>query len=186
MTVASVLKETEARMAKSMDALHHHLGAIRTGRANPAMVEDLQVEAYGSVMPLNQLASISAPEARTLVIQPWDKGSMKAIEKAILASELGITPNNDGVVIRLAVPMLTEERRKQMVKQVHTHVEDAKVSVRNIRRDAIQALKQLASDKEVSEDEEKRAQDQLETLTKKYVEQSDSIGKAKEAEVLEV
>ncbi|MCA9834829.1 MAG: ribosome recycling factor [Thermomicrobiales bacterium] len=186
MTVATVLKDAEDRMSKSMDALHHHLGAIRTGRANPAMVEDLQVEAYGSVMPLNQLASISAPEARMLVIQPWDKGSMKAIEKAIMISELGITPNNDGVVIRLAIPMLTEERRKQMVKQVHTHVEESKVSVRNIRRDAIQQFKQLVTDKEISEDEEKRAHDQLETLTKKYVEMSEGIGKDKEAEVLEV
>lgn len=186
MTVASVLKETEERMSKSMDALHHHLGSIRTGRANPAMVEDIQVEAYGSVMPLNQLASISAPEARMLVIQPWDKGGMKAIEKAIMASDLGITPNNDGVVIRLAIPMLNEERRKQMVKQVHNHVEEAKISVRNIRRDAMQSFKALVSDKEISEDDEKRAHDQLETLTKKYVEMSDSIGKEKEAEVLEV
>ncbi|MCO5216862.1 MAG: ribosome recycling factor [Thermomicrobiales bacterium] len=186
MTVASVLKDTEERMSKSMDALHHHLGSIRTGRANPAMVEDIQVEAYGSVMPLNQLASISAPEARMLVIQPWDKGGMKAIEKAIMASDLGITPNNDGVVIRLAIPMLNEERRKQMVKQVHNHVEEAKISVRNIRRDAMQSFKTLVSDKAISEDDEKRAHDQLETLTKKYVEMSDSIGKEKEAEVLEV
>lgn len=186
MTVADVLKETEGRMSKSMDALHHHLGAIRTGRANPAMVEDIQVEAYGSMMPLNQLASISAPEARLLVIQPWDKGSMKFIEKAIQISELGITPSNDGVVIRLAVPMLTEERRKQMVKQVHGHVEEAKISVRNVRRDAMQSFKSLVSGKEISEDEEKRAHDQLETLTKKYVEMSDSIGKDKEAELLEV
>lgn len=186
MTVASVLKDAEERMSKSMDSLHHHLGAIRTGRANPAMVEDIQVEAYGSTMPLNQLASISAPEARMLVIQPWDKGSMKAIEKAIMSSDLGITPNNDGVVIRLAIPMLNEERRKQMVKQVHGHVEDAKVSVRNIRRDAMQGFKSLVSSKEISEDDEKRAHDQLETLTKKYVEMSESIGKDKEAEVLEV
>lgn len=186
MTVASVLKETEERMSKSMDALHHHLGSIRTGRANPAMVEDIQVDAYGSMMPLNQLASISAPEARMLVIQPWDKGGMKAIEKAIMASDLGITPNNDGVVIRLAIPMLNEERRKQMVKQVHNHVEEAKISVRNIRRDAMQSFKALVSDKEISEDDEKRAHDQLETLTRKYVDMSDSIGKEKEAEVLEV
>lgn len=186
MTVATVLKDTEGRMSKSMDALHHHLGSIRTGRANPAMVEDIQVEAYGTSMPLNQVASISVPEARMLVIQPWDKGSIKHIEKAIMASDLGITPNNDGSVIRLSVPMLTEERRKQMVKQVHGHVEEAKISVRNIRRDSVQALKTLAADKDISEDEEKRGHDQLETLTKKYVDMSDSIGKDKEAEVLEV
>lgn len=186
MSVASVLKDTETRMGKSMDALEHHLGSIRTGRANPAMVDDIQVEAYGSMMPLNQVASISVPEARMLMVQPWDKGSIKAIEKAIMASDLGITPNNDGNVIRLAIPMLTEERRKQMVKQVHGFVEDAKISVRHIRRDAMQSFKTLVTDKEISEDEEKRAHDQLETLTKKYVDRSDEIGKEKEAEVLEV
>lgn len=186
MSVASVLKDTETRMGKSMDSLHHNLGSIRTGRANTAMVDDIQVEAYGSMMPLNQVASVSVPESRMIMIQPWDKGSLKAIEKAIMTSELGITPNNDGTVIRLAIPMLTEERRKQMVKQVSSFVEDAKVSVRNIRRDAMQSIKTLTSDKEISEDEEKRAHDQLETLTKKYVDRSDEIGKNKEAEVLEV
>ena len=186
MSVASVLKDTETRMGKSMDSLHHNLGSIRTGRANTAMVDDIQVEAYGSMMPLNQVASVSVPESRMIMIQPWDKGSLKAIEKAIMTSELGITPNNDGTVIRLAIPMLTEDRRKQMVKQVSSFVEDAKVSVRNIRRDAMQSIKTLTSDKEISEDEEKRAHDQLETLTKKYVDRSDEIGKNKEAEVLEV
>lgn len=186
MSVASVLKDTETRMGKSMDALHHNLGSIRTGRANTAMVDDIQVEAYGSMMPLNQVASVSVPESRMIMIQPWDKGSLKAIEKAIMTSDLGITPNNDGTVIRLAIPSLTEDRRKQMVKQVHSHVEDAKVSVRNIRRDAMQAIKTLTSDKEISEDDEKRAHDQLETLTKKYVDRTDGIGKDKEAEVLEV
>lgn len=186
MNVASTLKESESRMSKSMDSLHHHLGAIRTGRANPALVEDIKVEYYGTVMPLNQVASVSAPEARLLVIQPWDKGAMRAIEKGIMASELGITPSNDGSVIRLGIPPLTEERRKAMVKQVGGHVEDAKVAVRNIRRDAVQALKSLVQDKEISEDEEKRAQEQLEKLTKKYTDMTDSIGKEKEAELLEV
>lgn len=186
MSVASVHKDTETRMSKTMDALHHNLGAIRTGRANPAMVEDIQVEAYGSTMPLNQLANISVPESRMLVIQPWDKGSIKSIEKAIMTSDLGITPNSDGIVIRLAIPTLTEERRKQMVKQGHGMVEDAKISVRNIRRDAMQSLKALMTDKEISEDDERRAQEHLETLTKKFVDRSDEIGKAKEAEVLEV
>ena len=186
MSVASILKDTETRMGKSMDSLHHNLGSIRTGRANTAMVDDIQVEAYGSMMPLNQVASVSVPEPRMIVIQPWDKGSLKAIEKAIMTSELGITPNNDGTVIRLNIPTLTEDRRKQMVKQVSSIVEDAKVSVRNIRRDAMQAIKALPSSKEISEDEEKRANDQLEAITKKYVDRSDAIGKDKEAEVLEV
>lgn len=186
MSVASILKDTETRMGKSMDSLHHNLGSIRTGRANTAMVDDIQVEAYGSMMPLNQVASISVPEPRMLMVQPWDKGSIKAIEKAIMASELGITPNNDGSVIRLAIPALTEERRKQMVKQVHGFVEDAKISVRHIRRDAMQSFKTLVTDKEISEDDEKRAHTELETLTKKYTDRSEQIGKEKEAEVLEV
>ena len=186
MSVASILKDTETRMGKSMDSLIHNLGSIRTGRANTAMVDDIQVEAYGTMMPLNQVASVSVPESRMIMIQPWDKGSLKAIEKALMSSELGITPNNDGAVIRLSIPPLTEERRKQMVKQVSSHVEDAKVSVRNIRRDAMQSIKALTADKEISEDDERRASDQLDALTKKYTDRSDEIGKDKETEVLEV
>lgn len=186
MTVAEVTKDTETRMGKAIDALHHHLNSVRTGRAVPALVEDLKVDYYGTTMPLNQLASISAPESRLLVIQPWDKGSMQPIEKAIMTSELGMTPNNDGQVIRLNIPPLNEERRKQMVKIVHGHVEDAKVAIRNIRRDAMSSLKTLMNKKEISEDDERRAHESLEALTKKFVEETDSIGKAKEHEVLEV
>jgi ribosome recycling factor len=186
MTVAEVTKDTEIRMGKAIDALHHHLNSVRTGRATPALVEDLRVDYYGTNMPLNQLASISAPESRLLVIQPWDKGSMQPIEKAIMTSELGMTPNNDGQVIRLNIPPLTEERRKQMVKIVHGHVEDAKVAIRNIRRDAMASVKSLMNKKEISEDDERRAHEALENLTRKYVEETDQIGKAKEHEVLEV
>jgi ribosome recycling factor len=186
MTVAQVTKDTEARMGKTIDSLHHHLNTVRTGRATPALIEDVRVDYYGTTMPLNQLASISAPESRLLVIQPWDKGSMGPIEKAILTSDLGMTPNNDGQVIRLNIPALTEERRKQMVKTVHSYVEDAKVSIRNIRRDAMSAVKALVNSKEISEDDERRAQEQLEAITKKFVDETDSIGKAKEHEVLEV
>lgn len=186
MTVADIKKDTESRMQKSLESLHHHLGSIRTGRANPAIVEDVKVEHYGTVMPLNQVASVSAPESRLLVIQPWDKGAMKAIEKAILASDLGLNPNNDGQVIRLAIPALNEERRKQLVKQVHGHVEEAKVACRNIRRDAMQHLKTLMNDKAISEDDERRASDNLETVTKKFIDEADEIGKVKEAELLEV
>lgn len=186
MTVADVIKDTETRMGKAMDSLHHHLNSVRTGRATPSLVEDVKVDYYGTSMPLNQLASISAPESRLLVIQPWDKGSMGPIEKAIQTSGLGLTPNNDGQLIRISIPALTEERRKQMVKTVSGYVEDAKVAVRNIRRDAISSIKTLVSNKEIGEDDERRAIAELESITKKYVEQADSIGKAKEQEVLEV
>jgi ribosome recycling factor len=186
MTVAEVIRDTETRMGKAIESLHHHLNSVRTGRAVPALVEDVRVDYYGTNMPLNQLASISAPESRLLVIQPWDKGSMGPIEKAIMTSELGLTPNNDGQVIRLNIPALTEERRKQMVKMVHGFVEDAKVSVRNIRRDAMGSVKTLMNGKEISEDDERRAQEQIEQLTKKFVEETDNIGKLKEHEVLEV
>ncbi len=186
MSVADVTKDTETRMGKAIDALHHHLNTVRTGRATPALVEDVRVDYYGTTMPLNQLASISAPESRLVVIQPWDKGSMGPIEKSIIASDLGLMPSNDGQVIRLNIPSLTEERRKQMVKVVHSHVEDAKVSIRNIRRDAMTSLKNLTSSKEISEDDERRAHEQLETLTKKFVDEADKVGKSKEHEVLEV
>lgn len=186
MTVAEVTRDTEVRMGKAINALHHHLNSVRTGRATPALVEDLKIDYYGTTMPLNQLASISAPESRLLVIQPWDKGSMQPIEKAIMTSELGMTPNNDGQVIRLNIPTLTEERRKQMVKMVNGYVEDSKVAIRNIRRDAMSSIKTLMQNKEISEDDERRAHDQLETLTRKFVDEADSVGKAKEHEVLEV
>jgi len=137
-------------------------------------------------MPLNQLANISAPESRLLVVQPWDKGSMQPIERAIQMSDLGLTPNNDGQVIRINIPALTEERRKQMVKVVHSNVEESKVAVRNIRRDALQSTKNLTTKKEISEDDERRAQHELEALTKRFVDEADKIGKAKEQEVLEV
>jgi ribosome recycling factor len=186
MTVAEVTRDTETRMGKAIEALHHHLNSVRTGRAVPALVEDIRVDYYGTNMPLNQLASISAPESRLLVIQPWDKGSMNPIEKAIKTSELGLMPNNDGQVIRLNIPPLTEERRKQMVKMVHGYVEDAKVSIRNIRRDAMASVKTLMNNKDISEDDERRAQEQIEQITKKFVEETDSVGKVKEHEVLEV
>lgn len=186
MTVADIMKDAETRMGKSMDALHHSLNSVRTGRASPALIEDIRVDYYGTTMPLNQLANISAPESRLLVIQPWDKGSMQPIEKAIQMSDLGLTPNNDGQLIRIAIPALTEERRKQMVRVVAGHVEDAKVAVRHIRRDAMQSIKTLLNDKQIGEDDERRAQTELEALTKKYIDRTDDIGKAKEQEVLEV
>ncbi len=184
--IADITKDAEQRMKGAMDALHHNLDAVRTGRASPALVERIQVDYYGTSTPLNQLAGISVPEPRQIVIQPWDRGAMAPIEKAIMQSELGITPNNDGQLIRLNIPMLTEERRKQMVKLVHNTVEESKIAVRNVRRDALSSAKDLLKAKEIGEDDERTGQQEIENLTKKYVDEADRIGKAKEQEVLEV
>jgi ribosome recycling factor len=184
--IKETLADAESRMGKSIEALHRDLNTIRTGRASPALLDRVHVDYYGTSTPLNQMAGISAPEARLLVIQPWDKGSIPDIKKAIMKSDLGITPNNDGTVIRIGIPPLTEERRKQLVKQVHHHVEDAKVSVRNIRRDSMNQVHELKNEKLISEDDGRRAETQLEEITKRFVDEADKIGKAKEHEVLEV
>lgn len=184
--IQDVLVDAEARMAKAMEALKRDLGTIRTGRASPALVERLTVEYYGTQTPLNQMAGISVPEPRLLVIQPWDRGSIGVIEKAIQKSELGLNPTNDGQVIRIGIPALTEERRKQLVKLVHNHVEEGKVAVRNIRRDAVHQIRELMSEKLISEDDERRGEQQADDLTKRFVEEADKIGKTKEQEVLEV
>src|SRR3712207_2397105 len=150
--IQDVLSDAESRMGKAMDALRRDLAVIRTGRASPSLVDRLTVEYYGTPTPLNQLASISVPEPRLLVIQPWDRGTMGAIEKAIQRSELGLNPSNDGQVIRLPIPPLTEERRKQLVRLVHNHVEEGKVAVRNIRRDAMAQVRELLSERMISEE----------------------------------
>jgi ribosome recycling factor len=173
-------------MSKALDALNKNLGTIRTGRANPALLDRITVEYYGTPTPLNQLSNISTPEARLIVVQPYDRSSIGTIEKAIRQSDLGINPNNDGTVIRLAIPPLTEERRKQMVKTVHATVEEGKVAIRNVRRDALSHARDLLTKKEISEDDERRAQTDLDALTKKHVEDAEKLGKAKELEVLEV
>jgi ribosome recycling factor len=180
------LRESEGKMKKSAEALRHNLATIRTGRASPALVEHLPVDAYGSSMPLNQLAGISVPEARLIVIQPYDASTMKAIEKAIQNSELGINPSNDGRVIRLAIPQLTEERRRDLTKLVRNRVEESKVALRNIRRESLDDLRQLEHEKLISEDEQRRAQERLQELTDRYTRDLDQIGAAKEAEVMEV
>lgn len=184
--VKDALNNAETKMKKTLDALRSHLGSIRTGRASPALVEHLQVEYYGTDMPLNQLANVSVPEARMLVIQPWDKGAIKSIEKAIQNSDLGLNPNNDGQVIRLGIPPLTEQRRKDLVKLVKKEVEEQKVSLRNVRRDGLNDLKKLEQDKQIGEDEHKRAQGELEQLMNRYTKQLDQMGQTKEQEVLEV
>jgi len=184
--INDVLHEAEGKMKKSVEALRQHLTTIRTGRASPALVEHLQVEAYGSQMPLNQLAGITIPDAKMIVIQPFDKSTMKAIEKAIQNSELGINPSNDGIVIRLGLPPLTEQRRRELTKQVKARVEEGKVAVRNLRREALDDLKQLEHEKMISETDHRRAQERLQELTDKYIRELDHVGATKEAEVMEV
>ena len=184
--INETLADAESRMAKSLEALHRDLNTIRTGRASPALLDRVSVEYYGTPTPLNQMSNISAPEARLLVIQPWDKGVIPDIERALQRSDIGITPSNDGVVIRLAIPQLTEDRRKQLVKQVHSQVEDAKIAIRNVRRDSVSDIREMMSSKMISEDDERRAAQRLDELTKKFVDEAESIGKTKEHEVLEV
>jgi len=184
--INDVLRETEGKMKKSVEALRQHLTTIRTGRASPALVEHMHVEAYGSPMPMNQLAGITTPDARMIVIQPYDASMIKAIEKAIQNSELGINPSNDGRIIRLALPPLTEERRRDLTKQVRARVEESRVALRNLRREALDDVKQMEHEKLISENDQRRAQDQLQTLTDKYIREADQVGAAKEAEVMEV
>ncbi len=180
------LKDAEDRMSKAINALNKDLATIRTGRANPGLVEQLRVDYYGTPTPLQQLASVGVPDARLLTIQPYDKGSLEAIEKAIQKSDLGLNPNNDGTIIRLAIPQLTEDRRKDMVRLVHKKIEESRVEVRNIRRDGHEMLRELHRDKEISQDEERGAQDDLQKITDRFVEQAASIGEEKEQELLEV
>jgi ribosome recycling factor len=170
------IAHAEERMKKAMEALRRDLSTIRTGRASPALLDRVHVEYYGTDTPLNQVAGVSAPEARMLMIQPWDRGTIPAIEKAIQKSDLGLTPSNDGQVIRLSIPPLTEERRKQLVKTVHGMVEESKVSVRNIRRDAVHSVQKLTTDKQISEDEERRGTTQIDDLSKQYTDQATAIG----------
>jgi ribosome recycling factor len=180
------LKETEARMKKAVQALQDELVTIRTGRASPALIERLHVEYYSVSTPLNQIATISAPEARLLVVQPWDHSVLGAIEKAILKSDLGLNPTNDGRVIRVVIPYLSEERRKELIKIVHKKAEEGRVAVRNCRRDGLEDLQKLQKDKLVSEDDFKRGKEELQKLTDRFIEHVDEVAGNKEEEILEV
>jgi len=184
--IKDLLRETEDKMKKAIEALEADLRTIRTGRATPALVERVMVQYYGTPTPLEQLATISAPEPQLLTIRPYDPASLKDIERAILASELGLTPNNDGKLIRLVIPRLTQERRVELVKVVHRRLEEARVSVRNIRREAMNDLKDFEKDKLVSEDEADRGRDDLQELTDRYVKKVDESGARKEKEIAEV
>lgn len=181
----TIKKNAEERMEKAIGSLRKELASLRAGRATPALLDRIQVEYYGSMTPVNQLANINTPDSRTLLIQPWDKSSLSAIEKAIQKSELGLTPSNDGLTIRLMIPALTEERRADLVKMTKKYGEEAKVAIRNIRRDANDDIKKLEKTG-VSEDESRRHQDDVQKQTDKYITEVDKVLAAKEKEIMEV
>jgi ribosome recycling factor len=182
----SVIKDLETRMQAAVDLLAREFAGVRTGRANTALLDAVRVEAYGSQSPINQMASLSIPDPKTLVIQPWDTSQIPLIEKALLKSDLGLTPSNDGKVIRLTMPTLTEERRKQLAKTVGKLAEEARVAIRNVRRDANERLKVLAKDKKVSQDEERRGHDQIQKGTDRFIAKVDELTRKKEQEVLAI
>jgi ribosome recycling factor len=181
-----IRRDAEGRMSRALDALDRDLAAIRTGRAATALVERIPVEYYGTSTPLNQLASISVPEAHTIVIQPWDRSALGAIEKAILKSDVGLTPNIDGTVVRLNIPPLTEERRRELVKLVHKRMEEARVEIRNHRRDVADEIKHAEKDGEIGTDESRREMDLLQKVTDRWTAEVDRVGKHKEQEIMEV
>ena len=184
--IDDALLDATDRMEKALEALRRDLATVRTGRASPALVEHLKVDYYGAATPLNQLATISTPDARLITIQPWDRGSIGAIEKAILKSDIGLNPSNDGALIRLAIPQLTEERRREIAKQVRKRAEDARIAVRNIRRDCHENIRRLEHDHEISQDNLHRAETELQKLTDDQIKEIDKVGHEKEEEVLAV
>lgn len=184
--IERILKDVDSRMQKTINALTHELSTIRTGRASPALVEHIKADYHGIATPINQMASISTPEPRLILIQPWDKSTLKEIEKAILKSDIGLNPSNDGNVIRITLPPLTEERRKELIKVVHKRLEDARIALRNLRRDGLEELRKAEKNKEISQDDLLRASDKLQKLIDSYIEKVDKAGKVKESEILEV
>ncbi len=184
--IEGALAEAQTKMEKAIEVLKHELASIRSGRANPNLVEHVRVEYYGVPTPLNQVASISAPEARLLMIQPWDRQVLSSIEKAILKSNLGLTPASDGRVIRLPIPPLTEERRRDLTRLVHKRVEEGRVSLRNVRRDALEKLRRMEKDKDLTEDDLKLETEQLQKLTDKFILDAEELGQQKETELMEI
>jgi ribosome recycling factor len=184
--VSEVVQRCDESMRRAEDALEHELAAIRTGRASPALLDRIRVEYYGTPTPVPQVAAVSTPEPRLLAIQPWDRNLLGAIEKAILKSDLGLTPTNDGKVIRLAIPTLTEERRKDLVKMIRRRLEESRVAIRNCRRDAVEELKKLEREKKISEDDARRGQERVQKETDRLIAEVDRLGQRKEQEVLEV
>jgi len=181
-----IYADAEERMKKAVAAYQRELSSLRAGRATPTLLDRIEVDYYGTLTPLNQLAGVTAPEPRLLVVQPWDKQSLPEVEKAIMKSDLGLTPSNDGNVIRLTIPELTEERRKDLVKFVKKKAEEGRVAIRNIRRDANDSIKQLEKESEISEDESKRAQNEIQELTDERIKEVEQVLEAKEKEVMEV
>jgi len=181
-----IYKDAEDRMQKSLEHLRQEFATLRTGRASPALLEGVKVDYYGTSTPLNQIASITAPEPRLLIVQPWDKNAVKAIEKAIQSSDLGLNPATDGHILRVPIPELTEERRRELVKYVHKLAEDARVAIRNVRRDANDHIKRLEKEHEISEDNSRRGLDNIQDLTDKYIKKIDEMVKTKEEEILTI
>ena len=184
--IEDFIQDATRRMDRSIDAAHEHFNTVRTGRASAALLDRITVDYYGTQTPLKQLATINAPEARLLTIQPFDPSSIRAIERAIQESDLGLTPSNDGKVIRLPIPQLTEERRKELVRVVRQMAEESRVAVRNVRRDVMHDLKELVHNGDVGDDEERRAEDRVQKLTDEHVKRIDELLKGKEAEIMEV
>lgn len=184
--IDDILLEMSIKMGKAIEATKRDLTTIRTGRATPAIVDHIKVDYYGVPTPLNQIATISVPEAKLLLIQPWDKQALSSIEKAILKSDLGLNPTNDGTVLRIRIPQLTEERRRELVRVVRKRVEEGRVALRNIRRSALEEIRELERKKEISQDAQKRAQERLQELTDSLIEEVDKVGRDKERELLEV
>jgi ribosome recycling factor len=180
------LQKARQRMDGAIEALRREFAGVRTGKASPALLDSIRVEAYGSMVPLNQVGTVSAPEARMLTVQPWDKGLMKATEKALRESDLGLNPSNDGQIIRIPIPPLTEERRKEYVKLLHKLTEEARVAVRNVRRDANDEVKHRQKDEGLSEDDVRREQAEVQKLTDQYIAKIEELMKHKEAEIMEV
>ena len=184
--IDDIKKDAAGRMAKSVDALRHELAKIRTGRAHPSLLDHLRVSYYGSDVPLNQVANVSAEDARTLAVAPWEKNMVQAVEKAIMQSDLGLNPNTAGTVIRVPMPPLTEERRRDLIRVARHEAEQARVAVRNIRRDANSELKEAAKEKLISEDDERRGQDIVQKLTDKYVKEVDQVVEEKETDLMSI
>ncbi|MDO4839672.1 MAG: ribosome recycling factor [Desulfovibrionaceae bacterium] len=186
MDMDTLFLDTEDRMSKAVSSLEKEFAKLRTGRATTALVDNIKADYYGSPTPISQMASVTVPDSRTITIQPWDKSGFAAVEKALLKSDLGLTPVNDGKIIRIAIPPLTEERRKELVKLARKYTEDAKVAVRNVRRDANDALKKMEKEKLISEDERKKSEEDVQKMTDKFVGQLDKVTSAKEKEILEI
>lgn len=186
LTPEAVLREVERKMGRSIEALQRELAALRTGRATPALIENVAVDYYGAPTPLKQLASISAPDARAILVQPWDRQALREIEKSLMRSELGFNPSNDGNIITVPIPPLNQERRQELVRLLKRKIEEGKVSVRNVRRDGLESLRKLERDKAISQDQNRRSQEQLQKTTDAHIKDIDQVAAAKEAEIMQV